>query len=60
MTIECYFGEYPKHSIHESPNDGPFCYEVECLESEETIKTYREKLKVVGRVPDSIFDEPTG
>ena len=41
MTIECYFKECPKHSIHGFPEDGPFCYEYECSASEIEIKEYQ-------------------
>ena len=43
MTSECYFGECPKHSIHEFPNDGPFCYEVECTAEKGELIMYNKK-----------------
>ena len=35
MTIECYYKHCKYHSIHTDPEDGPFCYELECRASEE-------------------------
>lgn len=30
MTIECYNDKCPFHSVHQEPDEGPYCYEVEC------------------------------
>lgn len=43
MTIECYFTKCPHHSIHQWPDDGPFCYEEECLATEKEIDEYHEE-----------------
>ena len=43
MTIECYFSDCPKHSIHDYPDDGPFCYEMECVAIPAKIEEYRKK-----------------
>jgi hypothetical protein len=37
MTIECYKASCPKHSCHTKGEEGPFCYEDVCIESEHRI-----------------------
>ena len=55
MTSECYDTKCPFHSCHTSPDDGPFCYEVGCIESleycndQELIDFYRSFRKQVKR-----------
>lgn len=40
MTIECYYSQCPKHSTHTDPDEGPFCFESECIATEQEIKFY--------------------
>lgn len=35
MTIECYHGACPYHSVHEGVEEGPFCFERECVANRE-------------------------
>jgi len=35
MTIECYYIECPNHSVNADPDEGPFCYEDNCVRSAE-------------------------
>ena len=35
MTIECYYSQCPHHGNNETPKEeGPFCYQAECLATE--------------------------
>lgn len=40
MTIECYYGECKHHGIHFDPEDGPFCYEDDCLASQKELQQF--------------------
>ena len=31
MTIECYYHQCPKHSNWNEPDEGPFCYQEQCV-----------------------------
>ena len=42
MTIECYYGACPHHGTNETPPDeGPFCYQLKCLATEEQVVSYQ-------------------
>jgi len=45
MTIECYFRWCPRHSIHDDPEDGPFCYEGKCKATDIEIESYKKLRK---------------
>lgn len=41
MTIECYYSSCPHHGCNEvPPEEGPFCFEVDCRATPEQIKQY--------------------
>lgn len=40
MTIECYYNHCPCHSANNGQDEGPFCYEKECVASEEEREEY--------------------
>lgn len=46
MTTECYYSACPHHSIHDEPDEGPFCFEPECKATPDQQAEYETKLRL--------------
>ena len=52
MPIECYLSQCPKHCTNDvPPDDGPFCYEDDCVATAEQIKGWKREIVGRARIP---------
>ncbi len=48
MTTECYYSACPHHSVHDEPDEGPFCFEPECKATPDQQAEYEQPMDVGG------------
>ena len=54
MTIECHYSRCPHHGVHTDPDDGPFCYQRECLQPDSVLEAFADQRAVAAALSDMV------